>query len=95
MEKIEKEYMNLLFQYLEEICSNDELNKNIESHEKEILEKLEQMEERNPHLKKRLYELSNIIINLISDIKYKYFKFGFLGREISETAVLDWTSKKL
>ena len=88
------EQKNLIFQFIEELQSENKGKGEINKREEEIYAELEKLEERNPDLKNEISNLIHIINNLYSDIKYTYFEYGIIAKTTKETANLNWTESK-
>ena len=88
------EQKNLIFQFIEELHSNDKGKGEISKREEEVYEELEKLEEKNPNLKNEISNLIYLISSLYSDIKYTYFEYGIISKAIKDTANLNWRENK-
>ena len=88
------EQKNLIFQFIEELHSENKGREEISKKEEEIYETLEKLEEKNPALKEELSNLTYLISILQSDIKYKYFEYGIMVKTVKDTTNLKWTENK-
>ncbi len=88
------EQKNLIFQFIEELQSENKGKGEINKREEEIYGELEKLEERNPELKNEISSLTYIISSLYSDIKCTYFEYGIIAKTTKETANLNWIENK-
>ena len=85
---MEKEQKNLLFYFIEEISSDAENKAILNQKQENLLSELEQITENFPDLKELINRLSDSVIELCSEMKYKYFEYGITAGEIMNTHVL-------
>ena len=88
------EQKNLIFQFIEELQSENKGKGEINKREEEIYGELEKLEERNPDLKNEISNLIYLISSLYSDIKYTYFEYGIISKAIKDTVNLNWRENK-
>ena len=88
------EQKNLIFQFIEELQSENKGEGEINKREEEIYAELEKLEERNPSLKNEISNLIHIISSLYSDVKYTYFEYRIIAKTTKETANLNWAESE-
>lgn len=90
---MKQEQKNLIFQFIEELYSENKGKEEIRKKEEEIYIKLERLEAGDPSLKNEVSNIINLISSLYSDVKYRYFEYGIIARTVKDTTNLKWTEK--
>ena len=85
---MEKEQQNLLFYFIEEISSDAENKTTLHQKQENLLSELEKIPEKFPDLKELISHLSDSMVELCSEMKYKYFEYGITANDILNTHVL-------
>ena len=65
-------HKNLLFQFIEELYSDDKMADEIHKKEKELHKRLEKMELENSNLTEEIYYIMNLTTSMNSNIKCRY-----------------------
>ena len=87
--KMDIKQKNLIFQFVERMYSEnteDELYKK----EMEIYEKLEYLEEKSPEIRNEICEIANLMVMLNGDIKYKFYEYGIMAKDVGDNTNLEW-----
>ena len=84
---METKIKNLLFQISDEIYRHSEKNEIV------VLKKIEELIFENPDFSNKLNILSDTMIELFSDTKYKFFEYGIISKEIIQTINFEWKPK--
>ena len=87
---MDRKYQNILFQFIEELHSGDKMSGEIYRKEKELYERLEKLESENPESTNEICRIVNLISSLNSDIKYRYYEYGIMAKDVSETTNFEW-----
>ena len=82
------EQKNLLFYFIEEVSTDTDNKTILHQKQENLLSELEQIPEEFPELKEIISRLSDSIVDLCSEMKYKYFKYGITANDILNTHVL-------
>ena len=75
---------NLIFQFLLEL-EEGKAEKEICAEEKKLMEKLHYTEEKYKVSGEIITEIKELFIILKSEIKFKYFEYGIIANQITET----------
>ena len=87
--KMDIKQKNLIFQFVERMYSEnteDELYKK----EMELYQKLEYLEEKSPEIKNEICEIANLMVMLNGDIKYKFYEYGIMAKDVGDNTNLEW-----
>ena len=87
---MDRRYQNILFQFIEELYSDDKISDEIYRKEKELYERLEKLEAENLESADEICSIVNLISSLNSDIKYRYYEYGIIAKAVSETTTFEW-----
>ena len=87
-QSMDNEQKNLLFYFIEEVSSDTDNKTILHQKQENLLSELEQIPEEFPELKEIISRLSDSIVDLCSEMKYKYFKYGITANDILNTHVL-------
>ena len=79
---------NLLFYFIEEVSTDTDNKTILHQKQENLLSELEQIPEEFPELKEIISRLSDSIVDLCSEMKYKYFEYGITANDILNTHVL-------
>ena len=79
---------NLLFYFIEQVSSDTDNKTILHQKQENLLSELEQIPEKFPDLKEVINRLSDSVVELCSEIKYKYFEHGITANDILNTHVL-------
>ena len=82
------EQKNLLFYFIEEVSTDTDNKTILHQKQENLLSKLEQIPEEFPDLKEIISRLSDSIVDLCSEMKYKYFEYRITANDILNTHVL-------
>ncbi len=85
---MDNEQKNLLFYFIEEVSSDTDNKTILHQKQENLLSELEQIPEEFPELKEIISRLSDSIVDLCSEMKYKYFEYGITANDILNTHVL-------
>ena len=85
---MDNEQKNLLFYFIEEVSSDTDNKTILHQKQENLLSELEQIPEEFPELKEIISRLSDSIVDLCIEMKYKYFKYGITANDILNTHVL-------
>ena len=85
---MDNEQKNLLFYFIEEVSTDTDNKTILHQKQENLLSELEQMPEKFPELKEIISRLSDSIVDLCSEMKYKYFEYGITANDILNTHVL-------
>ena len=85
---MDNEQKNLLFYFIEEVRSDTDNKTILHQKQENLLSELEQIPEEFPELKEIISRLSDSIVDLCSEMKYKYFEYGITANDILNTHVL-------
>ena len=85
---MDNEQKNLLFYFIEEVSSDNDNKTILHQKQENLLSELEQIPEEFPELKEIISRLSDSIVDLCSEMKYKYFEYGITANDILNTHVL-------
>lgn len=85
---MDNEQKNLLFYFIEEVSSDTDNKTILHQKQENLLSELEQIPEEFPELKEIISRLSDLIVELCSEMKYKYFEYGITANDILNTHVL-------
>ncbi len=80
---------NLIFQFIEELNSKNEKDV-LCIKEKELLKKLGDLIMKKPDLENEITEIANLMISLNGDIKYKFYEYGIIAKNVGEGTNLEW-----
>ena len=80
---------NLIFQFIEEVNSKNKKDV-LHIKEKELLQKLGDLIIKNPDLENAVTEIANLMISLNGDIKYKFYEYGIIAKNVGEGTNLEW-----
>ena len=87
--KMDIKQKNLIFQFVERMYSEnteDELYKK----EMELYQKLEYLEQKSPEIKNEICEIANLMVMLNGDIKYKFYEYGIMAKDVGDNTNLEW-----
>ena len=87
-QSMDNEQKNLLFYFIEEVSSDTDNKTILHQKQENLLSELEQIPEEFPELKEIISRLSDSIVDLCSEMKYKYFEYGITANDILNTHVL-------
>ena len=85
---MDNEQKNLLFYFIEEVSTDTDNKTILHQKQENLLSELEQIPEEFPELKEIISRLSDSIVDLCSEMKYKYFEYGITANDILNTHVL-------
>ena len=85
---MDNEQKNLLFYFIEEVSSDTDNKTILHQKQENLPSELEQIPEEFPELKEIISRLSDLIVELCSEMKYKYFEYGITANDILNTHVL-------
>ncbi len=87
-QSMDNEQKNLLFYFIEEVSSDIDNKTTLYQKQENLLSELEQIPKKFPDLKEVISRLSDSVVELCSEMKYKYFEYGITANDILNTHVL-------
>ena len=85
---MDNEQKNLLFYFIEEVSSDTDNKTILHQKQESLLSELENIPENFPDLEGVISRLSDVVVELCSEMKYQYFEYGITANYILNTHVL-------
>ena len=86
---MKKSQKDLIFYFMEEIQLNDESENSLYNQQEKLLSELEEIPMNYQELQGIITRLSDMIVNLCSEMKYTYFEYGITARHVLDTTILE------